>query len=85
MVIPCDHIEASTERYYSHIIYSDDHGASWKLGGSTPNDQVNECQVVELTDGRLMLNMRNYDRSEHNRQIAFSDNGGGTLDGAVIR
>jgi len=77
LVIPCDHIEARTEHYYSHVIYSDDHGTSWKLGGSTRNHQVNECQVVELADGRLMLNMRNYDRSEQNRQIAFSDNGGG--------
>ncbi len=76
LVIPCDHIEAGTKQYYSHVIYSDDHGATWKLGGRSPNDQVNECQVVELADGRLMLNMRNYDRSKKNRQIAYSDNGG---------
>ena len=24
LVIPCDHIEAGTKRYYSHVIYSDD-------------------------------------------------------------
>lgn len=77
LVIPCDHIEAGTKKYYSHVIYSDDHGATWKLGGRSPNDQVNECQVVELADGRLMLNMRNYDRSKKSRQIAYSDNGGG--------
>lgn len=77
LVIPCDHIEAGSKKYYSHVIYSDDHGATWELGGRSPNDQVNECQVVELADGRLMLNMRNYDRSQKNRQIAFSDNGGG--------
>lgn len=76
LIIPCDHIEANTERYYSHIIYSDDNGKNWRLGGSSPNDQVNECQVVELPEGRLMLNMRNYDRSEKNRQVAFSDDGG---------
>ena len=48
LVIPCDHIEAGTKRYYSHVIYSDDHGKSWQLGGSTPQHQVNECEVVEL-------------------------------------
>ena len=64
LVIPCDHIEAGTKRYYSHIIYSDDQGKSWQLGGSTPQHQVNECEAVELADGRLMLNMRNYDRAE---------------------
>ena len=76
LVIPCDHIEAGTKRYYSHVIYSDDHGKTWRLGGTTPQHQVNECEVVELSDGRLMLNMRNYDRSQRTRQIAFSDDGG---------
>lgn len=76
LVIPCDHIEAATEHYYSHVLYSDDHGESWKLGGSTPEHQVNECEVVELAGGRLMLNMRNYDRSQKNRQVAVSDDGG---------
>jgi len=78
MIIPCDHIEAETEKYFSHIIYSDDHGKTWQIGGSTPRDQVNECQVVELADGQLMLNMRNYDRSKHNRAISFSSDGGMT-------
>jgi sialidase-1 len=78
MIIPCDHIEADTEKYYSHIIYSDDHGKTWQLGGSTPMDQVNECQVIELANGQLMLNMRNYDRSKHNRAISISPDGGKT-------
>ena len=80
LVIPCDHIEADTRHYYSHVIYSDDRGESWHLGGSTPEHQVNECEVVELADppGRLMLNMRNYDRSNRTRQTAFSDDGGQT-------
>ncbi len=76
LVIPCDHIEAETKRYYSHVIYSDDHGQRWHLGGTTPEDQVNECEVVERPDGQLMLNMRNYDRSKKNRQVALSDDGG---------
>jgi sialidase-1 len=76
LVIPCDHIEADTKHYYSHVIYSDDHGATWRLGGRTPDHQVNECAVVELSDGRLLLNMRNYDREKKYRQIAFSADGG---------
>ncbi len=77
LVIPCDHIEAKTKKYYSHIIYSDDHGLSWKLGGRTPNDQVNECTVVELQNGDLMLNMRNYQRKKMKaRQVAISRDGG---------
>ncbi len=76
LVIPCDHIEADTKDYYSHTIFSDDGGKSWTLGGSTPSPKVNECQVVELSEERLMLNMRNYDRSIKQRQIAISDDGG---------
>jgi len=78
LVIPCDHIEAKTKLYYSHVIYSDDHGATWKLGGTTPEHQVNECEVVELNTGELMLNMRNYDRKKHQRQVAISRDGGDT-------
>jgi len=78
LVIPCDHKmpTATGARYYAHVIYSDDHGARWLLGGTSPRDQVNECEVVELAGGRLMLNMRNYDRSTPTRQICFSDDGG---------
>ena len=76
LVIPCDHIEADTKHYYSHVIYSDDHGKSWQLGGSTPQHQVNECEVVELPEGKMMLNMRNYDRSQKNRQVTISEDGG---------
>jgi sialidase-1 len=76
LVIPCDHIEAGTRHYYSHIIYSDDNGKSWHLGGRTPEHQVNECEAVELSEGRIMLNMRNYDRSVKYRQTALSNDGG---------
>jgi sialidase-1 len=76
LVIPCDHIEADTGHYYSHVIYSDDRGATWRLGGSTPRHQVNECEVVELTGNRLLLNMRNYDRAQNTRQQAISADGG---------
>jgi sialidase-1 len=78
LVIPCDHIEARSRDYYSHVIYSDDHGKSWQLGGRTPRPQVNECQVAELADGRLLLNMRNYDPAQRRRQVATSRDGGAT-------
>jgi|GEM_PF-71112 len=78
LVIPCDHKTSAQAPagYYSHVIYSDDHGKTWQPGGTTPAGMVNECEVVELAGGRLLLNMRNYDRSVHARQIAFSGDGG---------
>jgi sialidase-1 len=81
LIIPCDHIERATKHYYAHVLYSDDHGAHWQLGGRTPEHQVNECQVVALQDGRLMLNMRNYDPKQTYRQVAFSADGGTTWSG----
>lgn len=75
LVIPCDHIEAGTKKYFSHTIHSDDGGATWSLGGSTPADQVNESTVAELPGGRLMLNMRNY-TSVRIRQTSVSSDGG---------
>ena len=78
LIIPCDHIEAVTNKYFSHIIYSDDHGKTWALGGTTPQDQVNECTIAELSDGKLMLNMRNYDRTQKARKISLSNDGGTT-------
>lgn len=76
LVIPCDHIEAYTNKYFSHTVYSDDHGKTWQLGGTTPQDQVNECTIAELSDGKLMLNMRNYDRTQKSRKISLSTDGG---------
>jgi sialidase-1 len=77
LIIPCDHIEAGTKKYFSHTIFSDDGGRTWTLGGSTPSDQVNECTVAEVADGNLLLNMRNYS-SAHVRQTSISSDGGAT-------
>ena len=74
LIIPCDHALAGSKVYRSHVIYSDDHGESWRLGGAV-GDHVNECQVVELVDGRLLLNMRSY-HGRNRRAVAFSADGG---------
>jgi sialidase-1 len=75
IVIPCDYIEVSTKKGSSHVIYSDDKGASWKLGGVAATDKTNECTVAELNDGRLMLNMRS---STGFRMVSVSNDGGVT-------
>ncbi len=76
LVIPCDHIEADSRRYYSHVLLSDDHGATWRIGGRSGRDQLNECQVAELESGELVLNMRNYNRQKQARAVARSTDGG---------
>lgn len=91
LVIPCDYnYDDSTSipkqgpaGTGSHSIYSDDHGATWKLGG-TITPKMNECQVVEVADGNgtLLMNMRSY--FQHNcRAQAISYDGGITWTGPV--
>ncbi len=63
LLIPCDHSLTSPDEgteapYFAHVIYSDDHGRTWALGGSTV-EGANESTAVETVDGRLYLNSRN--------------------------
>jgi sialidase-1 len=59
-------------------VFSDDHGETWQSGGFASRENVtsgpNETQMVELADGRIMLNTR----ADDYRQIAFSEDGGET-------
>src|SRR5579884_1765630 len=73
LVVPCDNCVAGSKIQQAHVILSDDGGRSWHLGGVV-GPQCNEAQVVELSDGRLMLNIRSY-RGHHCRLIAFSKDG----------
>jgi sialidase-1 len=86
LVISCDHRENVDGRpvMFSHVFFIDDHGRSWSLGG-TVDRHTDECQVVELADGALLINMRNHwgrdggrpDRGGM-RAIARSRDGGAT-------
>ena len=78
MMIPCTHSPVGSGCFYSHVIYSDDRGETWRLGGATLEGNVNECCVAELGDGSILLNMRNYNPTEQTRQIAIILDGGMT-------
>jgi sialidase-1 len=80
VVIPCDHKEpgASEIGFFSHVIFSDDRGATWQIGGRTTHATTNECEVVETDAGSLLLNMRSYRKDARSRQIAVSLDGGQT-------
>ncbi len=61
----------------SFVCFSDDHGETWKMGALTKfKGGTNECQVVELADGSLLLNMRGM--TGNVRKIARSRDGGET-------
>ncbi len=80
LVIPCDYSYldplSSKSEGGSHIIFSDDHGKSWAIGGIV-QPQMNECQVVELADGRgtLLLSMRNHPKGSTRAQSFSYDDG----------
>lgn len=79
LVIPCDH---NTTTNFAHVVYSDDHGANWYIGGSVAGVggmRPNECAVVELTDGRLALNIRDQNGGGDRRIVAYSSDGGGSF------
>ena len=40
------------------VYYSDDHGKTWQVGNVTSGPEANEDEVVELTDGRVLLDGR---------------------------
>jgi sialidase-1 len=82
LLIPCDHREVGSSKYRSHVIYSDDHGKSWKLGGVVGED-VNECQAVELSDESIMINMRSYRANRRCRAMSISKDGGASWSGLV--
>ncbi len=74
LIVPCDHATTGTKIWRSHVIYSDDHGRTWRIGGVT-GDEMNECQIVERGDGSLLLNMRSY-LGRQRRAISTSVDGG---------
>jgi sialidase-1 len=60
-------------------IYSDDHGSTWQRGEiAVPNTQTwinpSETIVVELADGRVMLNVRS-ESKRHRRLMTISSDG----------
>lgn len=75
LLIPCD--SRINGIYFSHVIYSDDYGSNWKLGGLVPSIWQNECSIAELKDGKLLLSIRNLDlRYMGYRTTSYSNDGG---------
>ncbi|MCB1123980.1 MAG: glycoside hydrolase [Verrucomicrobiae bacterium] len=87
LVIPANH----TARGYfgAHTLYSDDGGKSWSVS-NVIKPTVNESQVVEVSDGRLMMNMRTQGVAETTRppngyrSLAYSEDGGATWSDPVF-
>jgi hypothetical protein len=77
----------SRRGYGDGVLFSDDHGRTWKAGGPVPLGSFNssEVSIAELDDGRLILNARGApDRMGTGglqfaaRTLSFSSDGGST-------
>lgn len=93
VVVPCDHRlgtgGADRGALGAHVILSDDHGQTWRLGAidDTYDDglNANETTVVELNDGRLYFNTRDQNgEATGTRGGAYSSDGGEAFDRSPI-
>ena len=83
LVIPCNNSFDDPENrsrdgfgYGCHVLMSDDGGTNWRM--SEPiSPEVNESQIVELSNGSLMMNMRSYN-DKASRATSISYDGGET-------
>ena len=80
---------ADRKRVASHscVVYSDDGGGSWRVGQPVAYPMSNESQVVERSDGALLLNWRIQKQgAEHPgcRGTALSRDGGQTWEPPLL-
>ena len=64
LAIPAGHRDSTRTDWifsHSHMIYSDDHGAAWHVGGSLQGGS-NECELVETQEGALYMTVRSANR-----------------------
>jgi sialidase-1 len=71
LLCPCDH--GASDGMHSHVIFSDDHGVSWRRGGSLPPG-TDESMAVEV-GSRTYLSMRNM-FGKKRRAYAWSEDQG---------
>ena len=86
LIVACDHILDGKKSFGSHVLYSDDHGGSWRIGAvavSNATVHPNENLAVELVPpapgggSRVYFNARDHQGKVHRAQ-AFSEDGGTT-------
>lgn len=84
LVVACDHIRTDNKAFGSHVIHSDDGGATWQIGAvatTTATVKPNENLAVELVTpspgggSRLFFNARDHQGST-TRATTFSNDGG---------
>ena len=68
------------EDYFAHGYYTDDHGKTFHISASVNIPGSNESTAAELSNNRLMQNIRNQNGNIKSRLIAISNDGGAKWD-----
>lgn len=82
LIVPANHGLSERQGTRPHMIYSDDHGTTWEIGGII-DTKGNETTIAEIEDNRIYVNMRS---SGHNnnkpycRKVTYSFDGGDTFE-----
>jgi sialidase-1 len=76
--------QADFRDYVAHSFFTDDHGKTFRLGANVPIQGTNESSAADLSDGRVMMNIRNQSGDVRARVIALSDTGGERWDTAYF-
>lgn len=82
--IPANHSEGAPKPnahdYTAHGFYSDNHGKTWQLTPSVNYPSSNESTAAELSNGGILMNIRNQSGDSKHRLLAFSKNSGAKWD-----
>lgn len=82
--IAANHSEGTPQKafvdYFAHGFYTDDHGKTFHLSSSVNVPGSNESTAAELSNNRLMQNIRNQKGDIRARIIAISNDGGAHWD-----
>ena len=68
------------EEYQAHGFYTDDHGKSFGLSESIRFPGSNESSAAELSEGKMIMSIRNQKGDIRQRILAYSSDGGQSWD-----
>lgn len=84
LFVPANHSFGEPQRafqdYRAHAFYSDDHGKSFQLSANIELPGSNESIAAEISNGGVLMNIRNQFGIPKNRILAYSSDGGKSWD-----
>lgn len=84
LLVPANHSfgepQPSFQDYRAHAFYSDDHGKSFQLSANIELPGSNESIAAEISNGGVLMNIRNQFGVPRSRILAYSSDGGKSWD-----